>query len=81
MNNFFEELKKYFEITPQDKVLEDWAKSAEFDEIGPTVGEFLHTTQQYFKICSEAPLAVSFLGINENNLEFTSGFFMSNQKI
>ena len=39
MNNFFEELKKYFEVTPREKVLEDWAKSAEFDKVGPTVEE------------------------------------------
>lgn len=40
-NNFVEDLKKYFEETPRKKVLEDWAKSEEFDEIGPTVEEFL----------------------------------------
>jgi len=52
MSNFFEELKKYFEATPQDKVLEDWAKSEEFDKIGPTVEEFLRSTQMYDRIHS-----------------------------
>lgn len=35
--NFYEELKKYFEVTPREKVLEYWAKSAEFDKVGITV--------------------------------------------
>ena len=46
MNNLFEELKKYFEMSSPEKVLEDWSKSAEFDKISPTVDEFIHTTQQ-----------------------------------
>jgi hypothetical protein len=39
--NFYEKLKEYFENTPREKVLEDWAKSAEFDNvsIGGTVDE------------------------------------------
>lgn len=45
-NNFFEELKKYFEVTPREKVLEDWAKSIEFDKVGPTVEEFIESTKQ-----------------------------------
>ena len=40
MNNFLVELKKYFESTTQEKILEDWSKSEEFDEIGPSVEEF-----------------------------------------
>jgi hypothetical protein len=32
-NNFFESLQKYFKETPREKVLEDWAKSAEFDNV------------------------------------------------
>ena len=31
--NFFESLQKYFKETPREKVLEDWAKSAEFDNV------------------------------------------------
>jgi hypothetical protein len=41
MDNFLEELKKYFKETPKDKILEDWSKSEEFDNVGPTVEEFL----------------------------------------
>jgi hypothetical protein len=55
MNIFFEELKKYFEVTPQEKILEDWAKSAEFDKIGSTVEEFLLNTKTFFNIHTEDP--------------------------
>lgn len=45
-NNFFEDLEKYFETTPREKVLQDWAKSEKLDEVGPTVEEFLtHTSK------------------------------------
>ena len=77
MNNFFEELKKYFEVTPREKVLEDWAKSAEFDKVGPTVEEFLHNTIQYYQIHSEEPLGVCLTGINEFDPKFTSGFLFN----
>lgn len=33
MENFFEELKKYFESTPKDKILSDWEKTKDFDNI------------------------------------------------
>jgi hypothetical protein len=51
-NNFYEKLKQYFEETPREKILEDWAKSAEFDNVGPTVDDFLNNTnkqEQTFK--------------------------------
>lgn len=45
-NNFYEDLKNYFDTTPREKVLEDWDKSAEHDKIGDTVEEFLDNTNQ-----------------------------------
>jgi len=45
-NNFCEALKNYFDTTPREKVLEDWAKSAEHDKMGVTVEEFLDNTNQ-----------------------------------
>lgn len=76
MNNFFEELKKYFHDTPRDQVLEDWAKSEKFDEVGPTVEEFLRNTKQHYKVHSEEPLDVGIYFTNDNlNPKFTSGFF------
>lgn len=44
MNNYFEELKKYFDETPREKVLEDWEKSREFDNVGISVDEFIQNT-------------------------------------
>jgi len=45
-NNFYEKLKQYFETTPREKVLEDWAKSAEYDKVGPTVDDFLNNSNK-----------------------------------
>ena len=80
MKDFFEELKKYFETTPQSKILEDWAKTAEFDNVGPTVDEFLHHTKKHFQVRSSEPLGSCFVGINEYNPKFSSDFFMSSNK-
>ena len=44
MDKFIEDLKKYFDNTPREKVLEDWAKSESFDDIGPTMDEFITKT-------------------------------------
>ena len=41
MKDFLKEVKEYFENTPQDKVKSDWDKYEEFDQVGPTVDEFL----------------------------------------
>ena len=78
MNNFLEDLKKYFEVTPRDKVLTDWEKSAEFNKVGPTIDDFLQHTNQYYQIHSEEPLGVCLTGINQYDPKFTSGFFISN---
>jgi hypothetical protein len=44
--NFYEKLVEYFKNTPREKILEDWNKTAECDNIGPTVEEFLGNTQE-----------------------------------
>jgi hypothetical protein len=49
MENFVEKLKKYFEETPREKVLEDWEKTKEFDNVRPTVEEFLQNTDDKIK--------------------------------
>ena len=48
MNNFFEDLKKYFETTPREEVLKDWAESEEFDKIGLTFKEFSEISQKHY---------------------------------
>ena len=44
--NFYEKLVEYFKNTPREKVLEDWNKTAECDNIGPTVEEFLGNKEE-----------------------------------
>lgn len=38
---FVESLEKYLSENSKEKILEDWNSTSEFDEIGPTVDEFL----------------------------------------
>lgn len=49
MENFVEKLKKYFEETPREKVLEDWEKTKEWDNVGVTVEDFLKNTNEKIK--------------------------------
>lgn len=44
--NFYEKLVEYFKNTPREKILEDWNKTAECDNIGPTVEEFLGNAEE-----------------------------------
>lgn len=80
MNNFFEELQKYFEVTPQDKVLEDWAKYDTVENnVGPTVEDFLLSCERY-QFQSNFPLDTGYQNFSQDNLtpKFTSGFFLIN---
>lgn len=40
-DNLIKKLEQYFATTPREKVLEDWEKSKEWDEVGPTVDEYI----------------------------------------
>jgi hypothetical protein len=77
MDNFFEELKKYFEQTPQEEILKVWEKSASVDDIGMTVEDFLANSTHYYPIFSTDPNTKCASQLM-NNLDpkFTSGFFM-----
>lgn len=39
--NFYDKLVEYFINSPEEKILEDWEKSAEFDNVGVKMDEFL----------------------------------------
>lgn len=41
MDNLLENLKRYFETTPREEVLEDWEKTKAYDAVGITVSELL----------------------------------------
>lgn len=76
MNNFLEELKQYFEETPRSKVLEDWAKTAEYDNVGPTVEEFLsYSPNNYIPNLLSESCQQSIL--NNLSSKFSSGFLFT----
>ena len=43
--NFLDELKEYFNNTSEEQIKSDWEKSKDFDNIGPTVDEYLEHTK------------------------------------
>jgi hypothetical protein len=47
MDNFLDELKKYFETTSPEQIDADWKKSEEFDKIGPTMNEFIEIQNKF----------------------------------
>lgn len=40
MSDLLDKMEKYFNETPKEKVMEDWAKSEKYDKVGVTVEEF-----------------------------------------
>jgi hypothetical protein len=72
MKNFYEELKKYFENSSQDKIMNDWSKSKDCDNVGPSVEEFIINLKHYH-VSPETPLS-NFS--NNIDLKYTSGFFI-----
>ena len=49
MSNILEELKRYFQHSSQEKILNDWAELEKYDEVGPTIQEFKKVNQYFFK--------------------------------
>jgi len=50
MKDFAKELEKYFEETPREKVLEDWEKTKEWDQVGPTFDDFMNNNLKIINI-------------------------------
>lgn len=50
MENFVDRLKKYFDETPREKVLEDWKKTKEWDKVGPTFDDFMDNNLKIINI-------------------------------
>lgn len=71
--NLYNEFVNYLENTPRDKVLRDWALSGEYDEIGPTVEEFLLANQDRddFTLVIESKEVIQ----EQIKPEFSTGFF------
>lgn len=78
MNNFLEELKRYFESKTQIEISENLAKyDVKENNIGPTVEEFLLNCKSslQFKSFSEGTnIDFSYDG---SSLKFSSGFFLT----
>ena len=53
MNNILEDLKKYFQDTPQEQIMKEWAETEKYDKVGPSIEEFLIKTKLYFKLEDE----------------------------
>lgn len=71
MKDFLQELKAYLANTPREKLLEDWAKTKEFDLIGPSIEHFLANTLT-FKISSAPPITANIK--TQYSLEYSSGY-------
>jgi hypothetical protein len=48
MQNLIEDLKTYFNNTPQTKINEDWAKYEQYDNMGPKVSDLLAHFETHF---------------------------------
>lgn len=73
MSTLLEDLRKYFEETPQQQIESDWAKSEKYDSVGPPVDEFIESSRKYYAVeCHDANNDIQF---NNLNPKFsTSGF-------
>lgn len=76
-HNFFEELINYFENTSRERVLADWAKSEEFDNVGPAVEDILSFSKRRQKIELIEPQESGYsYNLNNINPKLSSGFLL-----
>jgi hypothetical protein len=77
MNNILEDLKKYFQDTPQEQIMKEWTETEMYDKVGPSIEEFLIKTKLYFKLEDE-DLVFKETNTSNNikNPNYTSGFFL-----
>jgi len=46
MSDIVDALKKYFAETPREQIMEDWAKSEKYDNVGIPVNDFLAAQEE-----------------------------------
>ena len=46
MNTLLEQLKTYFESNPREVIEKEWSKYSMYDDIGPTVEDFMSFTNE-----------------------------------
>lgn len=49
MYNFFESLKKYFELTPKEIIIKDWEEIKYLNQIGPDVSDYYNYIKDNIK--------------------------------
>lgn len=74
MNNFLENLRHYFENNPQEKILEDWEKTKEFDQVGVLLEDFLNSIHKYQP--SSVVIKTNENITNSYSPKFSSGFLL-----
>ena len=75
MSNILEDLEKYFQETPQEQIMKDWAESEKYDHIGPSVEEFMKNTKLFFKLEENDLLPEQKNAYNNfQNPKYSSGF-------
>ncbi len=78
MSTILEKLKSYYKTSSPEQIKSDWNEFEKYDEIGPTIDEFLDQTIYHHKIEHQE----DFWGINSlndiiTNPKFTSDFFFN----
>lgn len=48
--SILDKLKKYFETTPREQIEKDWEACSKYDEVGPTVDEFLESQKESLRL-------------------------------
>lgn len=81
MSNFLDGLKAYFANTPKEEILKVWAETAEFEGIGITVEELLSSSTYRYVLPENLDIGSSRIASNNFNPEFSSGFFVTNNRV
>lgn len=71
MNNFLENLRCYFKDNSQERILEDWVKTEEFDQVGILMEDFLNIVKEYRPVVIKTNENIT----NSYSLKFSSGFY------
>lgn len=75
MQNLLEDLKAYFNSTPQSKIDSDWAKYASYDEVGPKVSELLTHFETHFPYKEDVEVEEQIKQSIKSKSPKVSGFF------
>lgn len=72
--DYIEELKSYLKNTPREEIQKEWDKTQQYDEIGPTVKDFLEYSYALQRVRLNKPL----INVKSKDIspKFSSGFFI-----